>query len=123
MPRLTRIYTRTGDAGDTALGAGGRLPKDDPRVEAYGTVDELSSVLGVALAAGLRPRAPARAERAVPPRRRPLRARGGQGEPPGPAHRSAPRRGSRTHHRRAQRRPAGARQLRAAGRLDRKSVV
>src|ERR1044072_4031390 len=59
MPRLTRIYTRTGDAGDTALGAGGRLPKDDPRVEAYGTVDELSSVLGVALAAGLAPRAAA----------------------------------------------------------------
>jgi cob(I)alamin adenosyltransferase len=53
MPRLTRIYTRTGDAGDTALGAGERLPKDDPRVAAYGTVDELSSVLGVARAAGL----------------------------------------------------------------------
>lgn len=53
MPRLTRIYTKTGDRGDTALGAGGRLPKDDPRVEAYGTVDELSSVLGVALAAGV----------------------------------------------------------------------
>jgi cob(I)alamin adenosyltransferase len=55
MPRLTRIYTRTGDGGDTALGAGGRLRKDDPRVEAYGTVDELSSVLGVALASGLDP--------------------------------------------------------------------
>src|SRR6185436_9029502 len=56
MPRLTRIYTKTGDEGDTALGTGGRLPKDDPRVEVYGTVDELSSVLGVALAAGLDPR-------------------------------------------------------------------
>jgi cob(I)alamin adenosyltransferase len=56
MPRLTRIYTRTGDAGDTALGDGGRLPKDDPRVEAYGTVDELSSALGVARAGGLHPR-------------------------------------------------------------------
>ena len=56
MPRLTRIYTKTGDGGDTALGAGGRLPKDDPRVEAYGTVDELSSALGVALASGLDPR-------------------------------------------------------------------
>lgn len=56
MPRLTRIYTKTGDKGDTALGAGGRLPKDDPRVEVYGTVDELSSVLGVALATGLDPR-------------------------------------------------------------------
>ena len=53
MPKLTRIYTKTGDGGDTALGAGGRLRKDDPRVEAYGTVDELSSVLGVALASGL----------------------------------------------------------------------
>jgi cob(I)alamin adenosyltransferase len=53
VPRLTRIYTRTGDRGDTALGAGGRLPKDDPRVEVYGTVDELSSLLGVALAAGV----------------------------------------------------------------------
>ncbi|HEV8631070.1 MAG TPA: cob(I)yrinic acid a,c-diamide adenosyltransferase [Thermoanaerobaculia bacterium] len=53
MPRLTRIYTRTGDRGDTALGAGQRLPKDHARVEVYGTVDELSSALGVALAAGL----------------------------------------------------------------------
>jgi cob(I)alamin adenosyltransferase len=56
VPRLTRIYTRTGDRGETGLGAGERLPKDDPRVEAYGTVDELSSVLGVARAAGLEPR-------------------------------------------------------------------
>jgi cob(I)alamin adenosyltransferase len=53
VPRLTRIYTRTGDAGETGLGAGGRLPKDHARIEAYGTVDELSSSLGVALAAGL----------------------------------------------------------------------
>ena len=53
MPRLTRIYTRTGDDGDTALGVGGRLPKDHPRVETYGTVDELSSAIGVALSAGL----------------------------------------------------------------------
>ena len=56
VPRLTKIYTRTGDAGETALGAGGRLPKDHVRVEAYGTVDELSSVLGVARAVGLAPR-------------------------------------------------------------------
>jgi cob(I)alamin adenosyltransferase len=53
MPRLTRIYTRTGDAGDTALGGGQRVPKDDARIAAYGTVDELSSAIGVALAAGL----------------------------------------------------------------------
>ena len=53
MPRLTRIYTRTGDDGTTALGGGQRVPKDAPRVAAYGTVDELSSVLGVALALGV----------------------------------------------------------------------
>ena len=41
MPRLTRIYTKTGDAGTTGLGGGKRVPKDSPRVEAYGTVDEL----------------------------------------------------------------------------------
>lgn len=53
MPRLTKIYTRKGDGGDTALGGGQRVPKDALRVEAYGTVDELNSVIGVALAAGL----------------------------------------------------------------------
>src|SRR5512132_3213865 len=53
MPRITRVYTRTGDDGTTGLGAGGRVPKDSPRIEAYGTVDELNSQIGVALAAGL----------------------------------------------------------------------
>lgn len=53
MPRLTRIYTRTGDEGLTGLGGGQRVPKDSTRVEAYGTVDELNSQLGVALATGL----------------------------------------------------------------------
>src|SRR6185436_14964284 len=53
MPRLTRIYTRTGDDGTTGLGFGGRVAKDSLRVECYGTVDELSSALGVARAAGL----------------------------------------------------------------------
>jgi cob(I)alamin adenosyltransferase len=48
VPRLTRIYTRTGDDGTTALGFGGRLPKDALRIECYGTVDELNSVLGAA---------------------------------------------------------------------------
>ncbi len=45
-----RIYTRTGDAGATGLFGGGRVPKDHPRVAAYGDVDELNSVIGVARA-------------------------------------------------------------------------
>jgi cob(I)alamin adenosyltransferase len=56
MPRLTKIYTRTGDQGTTALGTKARVPKNHPRVEAFGTADELNAVLGVALAAGLAPR-------------------------------------------------------------------
>jgi cob(I)alamin adenosyltransferase len=48
--RLTRIYTRAGDAGETSLGDGSRAPKTDARIEAYGTVDELNSALGLALA-------------------------------------------------------------------------
>jgi cob(I)alamin adenosyltransferase len=52
--RLSKIYTRTGDTGTTGLGDGSRVPKDGARVEAYGTVDELNSVIGVLLAvAGL----------------------------------------------------------------------
>ncbi len=43
----TKIYTRTGDSGDTALFGGGRVPKHHPRVQAYGDVDELNSSLGV----------------------------------------------------------------------------
>jgi cob(I)alamin adenosyltransferase len=46
-----RIYTKTGDEGDTGLFGGGRVPKDHPRVEAYGEVDELNSAIGVARAA------------------------------------------------------------------------
>ena len=53
MPRLTKIYTKTGDNGTTALGGGQRVPKDDMRVQAYGTVDELNSLIGTALASGL----------------------------------------------------------------------
>jgi cob(I)alamin adenosyltransferase len=51
--RLTRIYTRGGDTGETSLGDGSRVPKTDPRIEAYGTVDELNSLIGWALAADL----------------------------------------------------------------------
>ena len=55
MPRITRIYTKTGDDGTTGLGGGQRVPKDDLRIEAFGAVDELNSALGVALATGLDP--------------------------------------------------------------------
>jgi cob(I)alamin adenosyltransferase len=47
--RLTRIYTRTGDDGGTGLGNGGRVNKDDPRIEAIGAVDELNSAIGLLL--------------------------------------------------------------------------
>jgi cob(I)alamin adenosyltransferase len=50
MVYLSRIYTKTGDAGETALGDGTRVSKDHPRVEAYGSVDELNAVLGLLLA-------------------------------------------------------------------------
>lgn len=53
MPRLTKIYTKKGDEGQTSLGGGQRVPKDHLRVTAYGTVDELNSQIGVALAMGL----------------------------------------------------------------------
>jgi cob(I)alamin adenosyltransferase len=48
--RLSRIYTRTGDDGTTGLGDGTRVPKQHPRVEAYGSVDEASSAIGMVLA-------------------------------------------------------------------------
>jgi cob(I)alamin adenosyltransferase len=48
--RLSRIYTRTGDDGTTGLGDGTRVDKDAPRVEAYGTVDEANSAVGLVLA-------------------------------------------------------------------------
>jgi cob(I)alamin adenosyltransferase len=51
--RLSKIVTRTGDAGTTGLGDGSRVPKDSQRIEAIGTVDELNSTLGVLLAGGV----------------------------------------------------------------------
>jgi cob(I)alamin adenosyltransferase len=53
VPRITRVTTRTGDDGTTALGGGARVPKDSLRIETYGTVDELNSVIGLALGDGL----------------------------------------------------------------------
>jgi cob(I)alamin adenosyltransferase len=53
MPRITRVYTRTGDDGTTGLGGGQRVAKDSLRIAAYGTVDELNSQIGVAVAAGV----------------------------------------------------------------------
>src|SRR5262249_48355202 len=50
--RLTRIYTRGGDAGETSLGDGSRVPKSDPRIAAVGAVEELNAQLGFAIAAG-----------------------------------------------------------------------
>jgi cob(I)alamin adenosyltransferase len=48
--RLSKIYTRTGDKGETGLGDGSRVEKDHIRVEAFGTVDELNSIIGMVLA-------------------------------------------------------------------------
>jgi cob(I)alamin adenosyltransferase len=53
MPRITQVYTRTGDDGTTGLGGGQRVPKDSPRIGAFGSVDELNSSIGVAVASGL----------------------------------------------------------------------
>ena len=51
--RLTRIYTRTGDSGETSLGDGSRVSKLDGRIEAFGAVDELNAALGLVLAGDL----------------------------------------------------------------------
>ena len=48
MVRITRVYTRTGDKGETALVGGKRVAKDSLRIEAYGTIDELNSIVGLA---------------------------------------------------------------------------
>ena len=53
MVRINRVYTRGGDKGTTALGGGQRVNKDTLRIDAYGTVDELNSMVGLAVAAGL----------------------------------------------------------------------
>jgi cob(I)alamin adenosyltransferase len=53
MVRINRVYTRAGDKGDTALVGGKRVPKDSLRIEAYGVVDELNSIIGVAIGSEL----------------------------------------------------------------------
>ena len=53
MPKLTKIYTKTGDDGTTRLGGGQQVDKDHLRIETYGTVDELNSHMGLAVSAGL----------------------------------------------------------------------
>jgi cob(I)alamin adenosyltransferase len=53
--RLSRIYTRTGDDGSTGLGDGSRVPKENPRVEAFGTVDEANCAIGVILSVAALP--------------------------------------------------------------------
>ena len=53
MVVLSKIYTRTGDAGETALGNGARVPKFDLRVSAYGTVDEVNATVGLARLQGM----------------------------------------------------------------------
>ena len=53
MVNINRVYTRAGDDGTTALGGGQRVAKDSLRIDSYGTVDELNSVVGVAVAAGM----------------------------------------------------------------------
>jgi cob(I)alamin adenosyltransferase len=55
MVYLSRIYTKSGDQGETGLGDGSRVPKDHPRVTAYGSVDELNAVLGLLLAEAPQP--------------------------------------------------------------------
>ncbi|MFQ5715889.1 MAG: cob(I)yrinic acid a,c-diamide adenosyltransferase [Nitrospinales bacterium] len=47
MVRINKVYTKSGDQGETSLGSGERVAKDHPRIEAYGTVDELNSLVGI----------------------------------------------------------------------------
>ncbi len=122
--RLNRIYTKAGDGGDTRLVGGQKVRKDALRIEAYGTIDELSACIGIARTALLAPgaaRRRRRARRGAGPRsERALQP----GERPGdPARRSppeaagdrgAPRDRARARNRRLERVAAGAAQLRAA---------
>ena len=116
MVRLTRIYTKTGDAGQTHLGDMSRVSKTDPRLVAYADVDETNSVLGVALALGApeperRRPAAQHPERPVRRRRRPLHpGHAGPGVPAAADHRRL-HRAARGGVRRVQRGAAEADQL------------
>jgi cob(I)alamin adenosyltransferase len=59
--RITKVYTRTGDRGETALVGGRRVPKDSPRIVAYGAIDELNSILGIVRALAAKESKPAAA--------------------------------------------------------------
>ena len=71
MVNLTRIYTKTGDDGTTSLGDMSRTSKNDPRLEAYATVDEANSTIGVVLATDEWRATAARNRGSVPPKRPP----------------------------------------------------
>ena len=116
-----RIYTKTGDEGMTGLGGGQRVPKDSQRVETYGTVDELNSQIGVALATGLCERLTTE----LPLIQNELFDLGSdlatpatsQARHPVPTVEAAPYREARAADRRAQRGRRAAHQLPAAGRI------
>src|SRR3954467_13252633 len=131
---LTRIYTKLGDGGETHLGDMSRVPKTHPRIEAYGDVDELTALIGLALATGgLREReaggagrrrarradggvAATRAERAVRRRRGPVGAARPRRGAAAAARDGRVRRVARAGLRRGQRDARAAEVLRAAGR-------
>ena len=71
--RITKVYTRTGDKGGTRLVMGRKVSKDDIRIESYGTVDELNSIIGIArveIARSDAPPSPARGARSRRPQTR-----------------------------------------------------
>jgi hypothetical protein len=115
--RLSRIYTRTGDDGSTGLGDGMRVPKEHLRVEAYGTVDEANSAIGIVLAVPGLPDAVQATLTDIQhdlfrPRRRTLHSGA-------PGDHGCVRRAPRAGPRRVQRRPAAAQGFHPAGRWPR----
>ena len=120
--RIDRIYTRGGDAGQTSLGDGERVSKNDLRIWAYGTVDETGAAIGTAVAAGLEPeiaellgRDPERSLRRRRRSGRPARHRARARQEP-PAHHRGARGRPRARLRRSRRAPRAARELRPLGR-------